>query len=837
MSTSMFSPEQLSNQGSIVTYLERAAHYILIACMACLPVLFIPGVAVSLGHTKMFVVSIGVALALLAYTLAFLRSGSIRIQTSGILIAVWGIFFASLVSALFSGDLYDSFIGSSFALKSVVGIGLMALIVTLSASVARHKQRLMHFFLVLLAATGVLVLFHLVRVLFGPEVLSFGLFASATSSPSGTWNDLAVLLGLVIILAMVALEQLPLSRAAVVLVSSLVAASLALLLVVNFALLWTILGLISLFIIVYGLTYQRFSPTPQLLPQQAEKSNVPVIFVAGLVFIVSFINVIGGGMVSSVMTNVTGINYIEVRPSLAATLDITRGSLGENALLGVGPDRFADAWRTHKDVSLNETIFWNTSFNAGSGFIPTSMLETGLLGIVAWISFLGLILYSGIRTLISVQVSDRMTNFLLITSFSAAVYLWLMALLYVPTVTVVLLAAAMTGFFIGIQSTLRSGLVKQFEFGNNRRAGFILVASGMFCIITTISASYYVGQHFFAAHSFAKTVQAVVSLDDIPAAQLAIASSFEMVPDDRFARQSAFYELTVLTTLLSVAEPTVAEQERFQAAVANSINAAQLAVASDPSDPSNWNLLGQIYSRLAEVGIDGASDRSSEAYAEAKRLDPVNPLYTLLEAQLASISGDVDGARDFATAAISQKRNYTDALFFLTQLEIAAGNVEEAIAATNAIVRLEPQNPARYYQLGVLQAAAENYTASRAALEEALRLNPEFANARYYLGLVLFQEGNVDEALAAFQVIVEANPDNQNLKDTIAAIETGDLTSPLNTAASSEPTENSEPVEEQGEQVTVTDESETDLISTINTVPTEELVDDEEEVVTEETTN
>ena len=164
------------------------------------------------------------------------------------------------------------------------------------------------------------------------------------------------------------------------------------------------------------------------------------------------------------------------------------------------------------------------------------------------------------------------------------------------------------------------------------------------------------------------------------------------------------------------------------------------------------------------------------------------------------------------------KRNYTDALFFLTQLEVAEGNVPQAIAATEAIVSLEPQNPARYYQLGVLYAAAENRDASLAAFREAVRLDPNFANARYFLGLGLLDAGEREAALVELRAVAALNPDNAELAALIAGIESGEVPA-VSAVPADQATENTEPVATDGEQVTVTDEPDTNLVTPVNTVP------------------
>ena len=247
------------------------------------------------------------------------------------------------------------------------------------------------------------------------------------------------------------------------------------------------------------------------------------------------------------------------------------------------------------------------------------------------------------------------------------------------------------------------------------------------------------------------------------------------------------------------------------------MNAAQLAVDADQTDPQNWSTLGAVYSILAAAGVEGAADRAKEAFAQARSFDPTNPSYALLEAQLSSRTGDIEGARSSAISAVQLKQNYTDALFFLTQLDIAEGKVEDAIATTRAIISLEPNNPARYYQLGVLESSAGNLTNATAAFTRAVSLDKNYANARYFLALALLQQDKRDEAVEQLRVVLELNPGNEQVTALIGQIESGES---FDTApeVQAQQIEESTTVSEEDGSVTTTESPDTSLIVPVNTV-------------------
>ncbi|MEX0931041.1 MAG: tetratricopeptide repeat protein, partial [Candidatus Paceibacterota bacterium] len=276
---------------------------------------------------------------------------------------------------------------------------------------------------------------------------------------------------------------------------------------------------------------------------------------------------------------------------------------------------------------------------------------------------------------------------------------------------------------------------------------------------------------------------------------------------------------------LSLENPTTEERQLFQDSVANAVNAAQLAVEDDPSESLNWRVLGQIYSTLTLAGVEGAYDRAVEAYSRAHTLDPQNPAIALLQAQLESRSDNMEQARMYAEKSVSLKRNFTEALLFLSQIDIIENNVSAAIERTEAVISLEPNNPARYYQLGVLESSNENPERAMAAFEYAVSLDNDYANARYFLALGYAEQDRTDAALEQLRVIQELNPDNEEIKLMITRLENGEPLAGTETEATALDASGTTFENEQSEAPIA---AETDLISI-----EEETVDSDTTIQTE----
>ena len=808
-------------QDSVGNVLKHIARFFFLAVFGVLPIIFIPIAYAPFEYTKTFIVLIGVVLASIFFSLAVLRAGTLRLTLPRALGAFAVVALLNVIAASLSGDRYTSFIGDSFSVQSALFVVLMAFVMLVTPMIVESKLVVMRLYILLMGSALVLGLFQIARLIIGPKLLSLGVLGGATSNLLGGFNDLGLFFGLVILLSLVSLEQISLTKWGRILFSGVVGISLIMLAVVNFFAVWLVLGLVSLVVLMYSLTKDRFaahSDAPSVSRSKA-KPTVSAALVSAVVFIVSVLFIIGGSVTGAAISNLTGISYVEVHPSAAATLDVAKSVYRHNAFLGVGPNQFVRAWQMYRDPALNQTIFWSTDFSTGSGYLPTQFVTVGVLGVLAWIAFLGLLFWNGFRILFSAVAADRLWYFIATSSFVAAAYLWLMSAIYNPGAVIMLLAALFTGILFTAEAHLHSVRTVNLSALASRRAGFVLVGVVMLIIVGSVSTLYYAGRHYAAVYTFSGAVSGLDGSKDIKAVEQKMAQAFSLVPSDTYARQLALYQLAKLNSLLNVQKPTQAQQQTFNTAAVNGINAASKAISANPNNPANYSTRGAILSVLAATGVKGASTTAMEAFSSAQKLDPANPTYLLLEAQLLSRIGDTAGARDKITAAIKQKPNYTDALALLSQLDIAEGKVSDAISVTRSMISLEPNNPARLYQLGILLASDKQLDGAVSAFEQAVALNPNYANARYFLALGYLEQGNKDKALTELEAVAKLNPDNKQLTQTIADVKAGKQVPTLTDSINNTTAVQNESVKTNADgSVTTTEAPNTPLVSSVNPV-------------------
>ncbi len=812
-----FSPKVENSPDKIGTGLLKVAQTILFVMMGILPLFFIPGTASFLGGVKSFYVLLGLVVVVIIASLATLRNGVVVLRVSPLVLSWWAIVLAAAVSALLSPQLKAAFLGDVLEIHTVGFLLIMAVLMTAMYLLKSSGKSVVYLYLMLLGSAVFLSIFHVLRLFIDAPWLALGFLNSTSATFVGSFNDLALYMVMTVLIAMIALVQLHLPKAATIVLSTMVLLALLLLSVISFYGVWGILSIFSLLLLMYTLTRGRFGDQTKRVTMPAPSLISTLVITT--VFVVSTVFLVGGSTLGGAVSRATGISYIEVRPSATATLDLLREVYKDNALTGAGPNHFQEVWLAHKDRAINETIFWNTSFGAGNGYIPTWFVTAGLLGVLTWLIFLGLFIWTGAQTLLRPKVDDAFWYFIATISFVSGLFVWGMSVFYVPGAAILLLGAMSTGLLVVAHQML---VPKQYPTVNlltSARTGFVLIAVVMVVIIASILVGYQTVRQYMAAYTYVSTVGKATDINGLTAG---VVKAFQFYQSDLYARDLATYQLGLMNQLVAVTSPGATEQQQFEQATRAALEASNEAVRLRPNDARNHRVQGDIYSMLAGVNVEGAAARALESYKKAAELDPSNPYYALQRAILAGRANNIEEARKEIDQALLLKSNYTDALIVLTQLDIASGDVEKAINTTRALLSLEPNNPGRYYQLGALLGAAKKHEEAISAFSAAIQLNPQYANARYMLAVEYFTLGRKEDALRELRTVRDMNPDNAGLDGVIGQIERGEVTPEMLQTGNAN--NNNAPISEPDgvkteEEVTTTEEvPETDLLTPVNAI-------------------
>ena len=755
---------------------ENMALYLIMGVMFLLPIFFIPSLSVPFSFTKSLLIFVSILVAFFLFLISKLKRGEIVLPRNGIVLIAWALPVIYLLSAIFSGNSSISYLGQGFEIDTFGFITIMVLMLSLVPLLLKTKESVFRIHMALVLSLGILVIFQGLRLIFGADFLSFGIFTTPTANLLGKWNDLGIFLGLTTILSLITLEGLNLNKLSRFILCIILIISVVFLTIINFFPVWLLVGLFSLGLLVYSLSKSIFKfgnsteQSNKSANQEKGKATIPSI----VLLIISVAFIVAGSFLGGYTSSLFDVSHIEARPSWQSTMDITKETYKENLLFGSGPNTFANQWTRLKSQSINNTLFWNIDFESGVGFIPTSFTTTGAIGGIAWIAFFIFLLYSGFKNLIVSAIEDKASYYLSMSLFLGSIYLWVFTIIYIPNVVIVTLAFLLTGMYIAsLRHRPSAPIEKIIDFASNPRIGFVSILALTILLIISAVSLYLVGGQYTSAVAFQGSLVAANVEGDIEKAEKKVATAIKLGNNDRYNTFAAEINLARINQVLSDEEKDLEERRtEFQNILASAISNVQAAIKIDDKNYQNWSMLGRVYGSVIPLGVEGAYESAQRSYSQALLLNPHSPevLLTLARLELAKDSGNIEGAKQFISLALGKKNNYTEAIFLLSQLEIQAGNIKGAIKSVEAAVVIEPNNPTFFFQLGLLQTNEGNTEKAINALEKAVILNSQYSNARYFLGVNYFNEDRVDEAIEQFEVIATLNPGNEDVKAIIESL-------------------------------------------------------------------
>jgi len=745
--------------------LDTVSIWALFATLIVALFVFIPSTSVPFVATKSFLLVAGTLITLALYILARLARGNVIFPPLLLVGALWLPVVAYALSTAFSGASFtNSFWGTALE-PDTFGFMLSAAFLGTFAALALRRPEHYRSFL----RTGAYVFGVLTILQVG--IMLAGQFSPDTISPAfslaGSFSDLASLLGLGVVSVLITLRFLELPQRAYRALLVVGALALFLLAVANSSLVWVLLALVSLGLFVESVM-RRGSKTADVeldelvimneSPLDSDDGNHSLVLPLAVLAVSLFFLI--GGTLGGALADALHVNILNIRPSWQSTLGVAQQTYATAPLFGSGPGTFGVEWLKHRDATLNSTIFWNVDFSSGIGFVPTSFVTTGIMGVLAWLAFFALLIVSGLRMLLRRTPEDPFVRYVAIVSFVGALYLFALAVFDLPNTIVLALAFVFAGLFASTMRYAADGQQWGIVFSRSPRIGFVIVFSLTILLLSSVVAAYTLVEHYIAAAQFSRA-SAALSAGDLEKADQAAQSSISFAPSAvAYQVQAAVANGRLSEIVASSTMEQAAAQQAYQAALSAGINAALTATNINQSDYRGWLALGNLYAQAVPLGVSGAYESAKTAYDKAKELNPTNPQISYILAQLDIANKDTKAAEENLKVAIALKQDYTAAIFLLSQLLVADGNVKGALESALAAAYFQPNDPNILFQVGILYAAQNDYANAQAALAAAVAANPQFANARYFLSAVYAKQGDMTNALAQMQAIAGMSSEN-----------------------------------------------------------------------------
>ncbi len=761
---------------------DTGAVWALIVAGGLSTISFIPSQVIPFIYTKITIVAIGALVALVFFILARLRRGNVIVPPLALMGAVWIVPLAYLLSALFSGsNPAAAFFGTDLESDTLGFVVLAASFTTLTALAFRRGPQFKLFFRASAIVLGIVLVAQFIFLVLGRVAPNI---ASSTTNLVGSFGDLGMLVGLGIILALLALRFLQVEGRSKIALLVAGGFGLFVLALVNNQIIWALVALVALGLFIESIMKKS---APEM---DADFDGVDVMSVERDVpgmdgessklgaplatLLVAIFFLIGGSTIGNALVSAMNASVVDVRPSWQSTFDVGSHTYASTPVFGSGPGTFGSQWLKFRDRSLNDTVFWNIDFTSGIGYIPTSFVTTGIVGVIAWLAFLGLFLFIGLRALLFRTPSDAFMRYVSLASFTGVLYVLVLSIATVPGPMVLMFGAFLLGIFI---SSLRYGRERReigVIFARSPRIGFIIVFGLTLLLLASVVAAYVFVERYLGDVSYAKAVTAYQS-GDLAGATTADNRSILFAPSERAYQLAAAIGIANMQKIVADTSLAPADaQQQFQAALTGSIQAAATATRLWPNNYQNWVVLGNVYQTVVPLNIQGAYDNAKASFDQAAKLSPTNPTIPFVLAQLEIAKGNAPDAEAALVQAITLKHDYTQAIFLLSQLQAQQGKAKEALQAAEAAAYFAPNDPTVLFQVGILRSANGDTDGAIGALQKAVQVNQQFANAHYFLGVMYALKGDYGNAATELEMVGGLSEQNaQAVAADLSALKAG----------------------------------------------------------------
>lgn len=779
----------------LIYVLKDSKNFSLIAIyllIVVFPLLFVPIQFGSLIGTKLYFLYLIVFAVLIHSTLGLLKKVRITLPANLFSYILFGIGGVSLLSSFFTDNYYISLFSRHFSLASsltIIVLILLSVIVAFSVSSRKHIFSISVLFSLVFVIWFII---HATYLIFAGSLPNLNFFFSSISNTIGSIVDISYFAGLVILLSSTMLIVNVVDFKVKILLYTSLILSLATLFAVNNRFIWIIIAFVSLILFISLMSFGR--------KYLSETLSFPSRLL--IISIISFIAILASGPINLFVDKYLNIGYLDVRPSFTATLEIAKESYVDDPILGAGPNMFERAWNKYKPDDINQTLFWSNNFGFGYSTILTFMINTGIIGVLLWLTFLVLMLYYSFKVL-SANYQNGLQFITTLSVVISTLYLWLLMFTTAPGPVIITFAFLFLGLFM--YELYSVGLLPVYKINIEEipQYGFIYVTILVAVLASSVFFAYrysvvYVAGAFFNHYQIERLTNGVneKSINYLN-------SAYTLNPIDVYSREYALIGLNDLNIMVrTMLDGQQVNQAAFGQLVSDTLGFATVAVNYDSYDISNTLLVARIYHVLDLVKVEGARDSAENYLMQSEEKHPNNPTVPFVRAQMAYELGDSQKSEEYLAKSLELKPSYVEALIFLSDKRIAEGDIEQAILAALNAFQLNPNDAVVSFRLGFLYFSDGQYENAALAFDRAIALDNQFYNAWYYLGLSLRQLGQNDLAKNIFQQLSSAFPDSEDIRTLLEDIDAP--VAPLineeeNTESDGESLEESEELTEESE--------------------------------------
>lgn len=675
------------------------------------------------------------------------------------LLAVLGL---GLLSAVFSDNVYDSFFGRAdfFSLSYVslfLGVVFYYLIIN-SVHTEKTWRGLVDVFLV----SGFLsMVFFIIKSWMKIKFLEawFGPVLN-TVDPLNSLFGLWVIMIFILSFGQLIKKELGITRSTIYFIIGICA--FAILLVLNFKILWWILLASLVLLLILGVSFLR----------EARLSWLSALF-AFLILTIVFIIF---GVPKNLQVNVPTEVALGFKSSWLITYDTLLSGV-KPFLLGSGQSSFGVDFSKFRDVAFNnDSVAWSLRFSQPYSSLLGLVAETGLLLPLFFIFLMLLFFGHALTAWNKLRVSNvgasrfkktdiLFENFLLVVALlilsgsSLFIFynqiIWMLGFLF--------LALSISGFSFYYRHfvTEYNWVMEDTpQYNLSFSFGMIVVATALM-MVTVLGVRIYWGEIAYAQS---------LHTSDLNSAEQHLKDAI-----DKRSNYDVYHTALAQIYLNQAVEQTKLPKPDVQsvsALMAKAVNEAKMATDLSPSSVSLWENLATMYENAAAL-VPEARDWAIKTLQQAVTLEPTNPTHYWRLGNSYVAQAKWDEAVKNYQKAIDLKVDYYVAYVGLANAYEQTQKNDQAITLYEKLIADKQTNPEILYNYGRLlynrNAQGDRNLAQKIWLA-VIQAQPNYSNALYSLGLWYEIRNDRNAALQYYNKVRELNPNNQDILKKIQSL-------------------------------------------------------------------
>lgn len=703
-----------------------------------------------------FLVAISLGIWLLKI-LTTRRLSWVKTSLDFILLAYLGVYLAT---SLVSIDKPSSFLGyygrftGSFV--SVACFVVLYFLLTNNVRSPKTANRIINY---LWVGMGIVLAYSLLQI-FGVFVLPLPFTHNNAFNPIGSQAALAIFAAISLIFFQCLLFARKQSRLNNWILGILTIMGLGILLLINAFIAWLVLALGMIAFLAIAMSSKSEASSGNWIWKPMLVLVVAMVFVA-FQFLPQIIN----------PRNLTKARLpVEVQLSNSATWNLVKNSFSGGAkevILGSGPGTTGIAFGEIKPADLNRTIVWNLNFDRASTEIANILIETGILGFLAFELTGLLFLFFALYFLLKKRENNDWMSALVFFMIWLALYIT--HFFYFFNTTFYLLYWVSLGVFMAIVSwnIQEAASSRDISLAFSARTALpwmfvsLLVFGGLLVAV------------FFQAAVLAGELAYALGVTELRSANPdLVKSEKELIRAKVLNPYRDIYFLTygqnlILQARKEAAKPTP-NVEQIKVFMADLINAGQKAAALSPNKSSNWSTLAQFYTNIKPLA-SGADKFIIESLQKAIERDPKNPALHYQLGQAYSVASEVIDQQLAKKAGIDTTKQLTNAqLSQITKIDPDA--IKNAVDELKKAIELKSDLPQFYIQLGRTYEKAGQVDEAKVLFDSAANIFPNNTDVLFEQGRITFNQQKIDDAEKIFLAVLAINPDYANARYSLGRI-------------------------------------------------------------------